>query len=315
MECKLKHFYKSIWSKRIAFVLLLVVVFMIGKGGGQSSRSPQFYEKDYDGYEGEYQMMASESTGSVNAQSMKSAVPTSYDSSNVDLAGDDGSDETMIIKTGSLTLNVKKTADTMAAITAIANTYGGFVQDSNTWLQSDETTAGSVTLRVDVANFERAISDIKALATVVTAETVSGQDVTEQYVDMQSQLTNLRAEEAQYLKILEQAYTVEDLLNVSDYLSGVRGDIEYIEGQLNYLENRTSFSTITVYVYEEASIIAPTSDWQPLVLVKESFNQLVAIVQGIIGLGIWFIIVWVPFLVGVYVVYRVGKWGWRKYRR
>lgn len=298
--------------------MLLAVVFAVGKGfdgGDRYWTATQSSKGDHDANFGGDNIMVAESAIVEDSSSLKSAVPTSYESYEDEFVMDIASNDTLIIKTGSLTLNVKKTVDTMEAITAVAKAYGGFVQDSNTWLQSNETTAGSVTLRVDVENFEQAIYDIKALASVVTAESISGQDVTEQYVDMQSQLINLRAEEAQYLEILERAYTVEDLLNASDYLAGVRGDIEYIEGQLKYLENRTSFSTITIYVYEEASIVAPTSDWKPFVLVKESFNQLVVIMQGMVGLIIWLVIVWVPILVGAYVVYRIGRWGWRKYKK
>jgi len=250
----------------------------------------------------------------LSARDMKSAVPTTYETYDEE-SWDDSEEDTLVIKTGSLTLDVKSAPDTMASLTAMADAYGGFVQDSNSWVQSDETIAGSVTLRVEVEHFEQALEDIKALATVVQSESISGQDVTADYVDMQAELTNLQAEEQQYLEILERAYTVEDLLSVSDYLSRVRGDIEWIQGQLNYLENRTSFSTISIYVYEEASILAPTSDWQPFVLIKQSFNQLVVIVQGLIGLGIWFVIVWVPILVGIYVVYRAGKWGYKKAKK
>ena len=285
---------------------------MIGKACSnvsQYSYMSSDYDYDSGGYV-EYEMAVE----SLSARDMKSAVPTTYETYDEE-SWDDSEEDTLVIKTGSLTLDVKSAPDTMASLTAMADAYGGFVQDSNSWVQSDETIAGSVTLRVEVEHFEQALEDIKALATVVQSESISGQDVTADYVDMQAELTNLQAEEQQYLEILERAYTVEDLLSVSDYLSRVRGDIEWIQGQLNYLENRTSFSTISIYVYEEASILAPTSDWQPFVLIKQSFNQLVVIVQGLIGLGIWFVIVWVPILVGIYVVYRAGKWGYKKAKK
>jgi hypothetical protein len=316
MECKLKKLCRSKLCKHIAWLLLIVFVFMFGKfWANLSGASYMSSDYDYDDYYGgDYEMMVMESSGGVVARDMKSAVPTLYNEYD-EASYDEMEDETLVIKTGDLSLKVKNAPDVLASLTTIASAYDGFVQDSSTWVQSDETMAGYVTLRVGVEYFEQALEDIKALSTVVQSESLSGQDVTAEYVDMQAELTNLQAEEAQYLEILERAYTVEDLLSVSDYLSRVRGEIEWIEGQLQYLENRTSYSTITVNVYEEASIIAPTSDWQPFVLVKESFNQLVVLVQSAIGLVIWVVIVWVPVLVGLTAFYVAGRWVWRKVRK
>lgn len=293
-------FWHTKWFKRVLGVVVLVVVFLLGmwisrpvsfngfvEEMAYSSRSQSASIKSMD-YAMEYEMEYDYDEGA-----MLSAVPAAD--------GGDLDSETRIIKTGSLTVDVKNTEETMATIADFADQFEGFIQYSNTWLQSDETTAGSVTLRIKADYFEEALEAIKGLATVVQSESVSGEDVTEQYIDLQARLSNYEAEEAQYLEILERATTVEELLMVSDYLAYVREDIEMIQGQLNYLEDRTDFSTISVYVYEEASILAPTSDWQPLVQVKKAFNKLVVTGQGFVNGVIWLVVFGVPLLIVIWI--------------
>ncbi|HCW32189.1 MAG: transmembrane anti-sigma factor [Candidatus Peregrinibacteria bacterium GW2011_GWE2_39_6] len=213
-----------------------------------------------------------------------------------------------VVKTGTLNLDVKSTAAFMDQAMEIAQKYSGFIQDSNTWLQTDETTAGSLTLRVPVAQFELALKDLKLLATVVTSESISGQDVTEQYIDLTARLGAKQAEEAQYLKILSQATTVEDLLKVNVELSRVRAEIEALTGQVKYLENRTDLSTIMVYVYEQTSIVAPSRDWKPVIVFREAVNALVMMFEWLINVVIWLFVLGLP--IGV-----LGGLGWLLIRR
>jgi predicted transcriptional regulator len=219
-----------------------------------------------------------------------------------------------IIKTAFISIDVKSTKETMSALSTIVDQYGGFVQSSSTWAQGDSTTAGSVVLRVDADQFEETLENIRGLATVVNSESISGEDVSEEYIDLESRLTNLRAEEKQYLLILGEATTVEDLLMVSDYLSSVRGEIETIEGRLKYLDNQTDLSTITVSVYEEASVIIPTSDWRPIEVAEEAFNRLVVFAQGLVDLLIWVVTFGIPAWVAWAVVRGIWRWWHRRHR-
>lgn len=297
------YFFRSVWLKRILWFVAFLIVF--GLGVSLSSPSSEVSSPYYN--------LSGSSSDDYSTYSEEKAVE--YDTREFLTATDSIStletSETRIIKTASLNLDVKNTQEAISVMTTITRQYGGFVQSSSTWLQYDETTAGSVTLRVEVAHFEEALEAIKSLATVINSETLSGQDVTSEYVDLEARLTNLKAEEAQYLNILDQATTVEELLMVSDYLSTVRGEIESIQGQLKYLADQTDLSTITVSLYEEASLIVPTSDWQPVVVVKQAFNQLVVFLQGLVNGLIWVVIFGVP----LWIVWRVVRGMWRFWRR
>lgn len=217
-----------------------------------------------------------------------------------------------IIKTGSLNLDVKSTNEAMASINAVAIKYEGFVESSNTWLDEYKNALyGTVTLRVAFTYFDVAMNELKVLATVVRSESISGQDVTEQFIDLEARLKNLKAEESQYLEILKKATKVEDLLNVHNALAQVRSEIESLEGQIQALTNRTDYSSITVSIQEEPSIVAPTRTWKPVVVVKEALQNLVEASQGFVNGFIYLVVFGLPFA----VVLGLGYWVWRRVRR
>ena len=320
--------------RRVASGALIVFVLLVGMklgslGGNMGS---PYYDYDYatssdigtssDSGKGgggdRYMMMDDESMPMPSAAGTYSGENSQYAMTASDLtAVEPETEQTRIIKTGDLTITVKSTADTIAALTTLAETYDGFVQRSSTWLEYDETTSGSVTLRVQAEDFEKAMTDIRALAEVIQSESVSGQDVTAEFVDLQAQLKTRQAEEAQYLEILESADTVEDMLSVQSYLSDVRTEIESLQGQLKYYEDRTDYSTITVSVYEEASIIAPTSDWNPVLQAKEALNDLIVFGQDTVDWMIWNVINRLPKLAAVllimFIAYKVVRFGYRRF--
>ncbi len=82
----------------------------------------------------------------------------------------------------------------------------------------------------------------------VSTEKVTGQDVTEEYVDLEARIRAQRAVEEQYMAVLKEAKTIPDILAVQQKLGEVRTEIERAEGRRRYLESQTSLSTITVHV-------------------------------------------------------------------
>ncbi len=209
-----------------------------------------------------------------------------------------------IIRTGYLQLTVESVAETSPKIIALATTNGGYVQSSSVNEDLDGRHSGDVTIRVPSATFDATVSAIKALATVVNVETTSGQDVTEQYTDLEAQLRNAQAQEAQYLEILKRATTVEETLNVQQYLSGVRYQIESLQGQIKYLSNATSYSTISISLSEKPGLRAPSKGFDIVSTVKEAAQALVAVVQGLGVALVWLVIV------GGGIVVPVGLLVW-----
>lgn len=181
-----------------------------------------------------------------------------------------------VIKTGSLSLLVKKAEEVAEQIRELAAGLGGFIADSKIYEVSANVKSGSVVIRVPADRFDEAMDGVKKLAVKVERENVSASDATEQFIDLEARLKNLRAEEAQYLEIMKRAYAVEDTLKVAERLSSVRGRIEQIQGQLQYLSRQIDMSTITVSLTAEADLEVFGLRWRPLFVAKQAFRNMLS---------------------------------------
>jgi hypothetical protein len=106
----------------------------------------------------------------------------------------------------------------------------------------------TLVFRVPVGAFDDALAAVRALGTRVSSEKVTGQDVTEEYVDLEARVRAQRAVEEQYLSVLREARSIPDILAVEQKLGEARTEIERAEGRRRLLENETRLSTITVHL-------------------------------------------------------------------
>jgi hypothetical protein len=150
---------------------------------------------------------------------------------------------------------------------------------------------------VDAAQFDQALGELRRLAVEVRNESVRGEDVTAEFVDLDAQLKNLEAAEAQLQQILKQATKTEDVLNVYRELTSIRGQIEQIKGRMKYLSQSAALATISVNLIPDA-LAQPvqTGGWQPAGVAKTAVEALIAALQGLVNIAIWIIIVVLPIL-------------------
>jgi PKD repeat protein len=153
----------------------------------------------------------------------------------------------MIVRTGDMQLVVEDVGSAIEQISALANTYGGWVVNSNSWQERDRTM-GNISIRVLAENFEDTIRAIRGMAVEVRQESTSGRDVTEEYVDLSARLSNLEASEQQLLALMEETGNVTEILEVQRELTKTRGEIEQTRGRMQYLEESSSTSLIQVYL-------------------------------------------------------------------
>lgn len=154
-----------------------------------------------------------------------------------------------VIVNATMSLNVKDVQAAFTEANRLARGAGGYVEKSGfTNPGSDKDLANiraTVTLRVPAAQYDATLAGLRAIdGAKVQSEGSRSNEVTEQYTDLQSRLRNLEHTEGQYLKLLEQAKTIPEILQVNDRLDSVRGQIEQIQGRLKVLDQLTELATI-----------------------------------------------------------------------
>ena len=214
-------------------------------------------------------------------------------------AGSPPSDR-VVIQTGSLTLVVTDPAARVIEIRRMAEAMGGFVVSSNVYKTaygSEGLTAdqASITVRVPAAQLDEALERIKQGAVEVRSENISGEDVTQQYTDLQSRLRHLEAAETQLLGIMANATKPPDILAVYNQLAQVQGEIEIVKGQIQYFSESAAFSALSVeLIPDEAAQPIETGSWDPKGTVKNAVESLLRALQGLADLAIWIAIYLLP---------------------
>lgn len=225
-------------------------------------------------------------------------------------------EQRLIIRTGNLSLVVENPEVQLKDIATLATQLNGWVVSSNVY-QYSTAKRGEITIRIPAERFDETMEKIKALALEVVSESSSGQDVTEEYVDLSSRLTNLEATAERVRGFLDDAQTVEEALAANVELSRLEGEIEVIKGRMQYLSQSAAFSTITVSLEPDfPSQPIEVAGWRPDGVAKEAIEALINSLQGLADITIWLVIYFLPMLllfvvVGAIVFYS-GRWVKRK---
>ncbi|MDP3947564.1 MAG: DUF4349 domain-containing protein [bacterium] len=219
-----------------------------------------------------------------------------------------------LVKNGALSILVKAAEEAAREIQSIATRLGGFPADVRVFETAPGTKAGTLTIRVPAERFDEAMAEVKKVAVEVESESVSAKDVTEQYVDLEAQLRNLRAEEAQYLELMKRALIMNDILSVSAKLSDARGRIERIQGQLQYLSRQVDMSTITVNLIAEADVKVFGIRWHPLFVAKQAFREMLSGLTNYINTAVWFVLYLPVLLLWLASFAVLAVIGWRLFR-
>ncbi|KPV53746.1 hypothetical protein SE17_07790 [Kouleothrix aurantiaca] len=219
--------------------------------------------------------------------------------------------ERLVIKTADLALQVESARDAEARLRALVSQLGGYVVKVETTGADADMTA-RVTFRVPPARFDDALAGAQGLATKLLSRTVSGDDVTEEFVDLSPRLRNLEATRDRLLTFLEKAENVEDALKVNESLTQIQGEIEQLKGRQQFLQQSAALSTITVFLSPvPVTAILTEEGWQPATVARRALRNLVEFGQGLAELVIVLLIwapVWLPLLLA-------GWWLLRRARR
>jgi len=203
-----------------------------------------------------------------------------------------------IIRNADITLEVASTTEAQHSVTSIAEARGGFVVTSEALQRkstdpAQRTTDFKLVVRVPANQFGVALDEIKKLADNILEEKANGQDVTEEFIDLEARIKTQKALEIQFLEIMRQTKNIEDALQVQRQIAEVRTVIEQLEGRKRFLENRSSLATITVNVQAPKPVIATTPTGFSHSL-REAVSESVELGSGMILFFVRFLIVGLP---------------------
>lgn len=190
-----------------------------------------------------------------------------------------------ILKTADISIQVEHYADSRKAILSMVKRHKAMVSGENQTNDGYRIT-NTMTIRVDAASFDSLVEDLMTEAIYVERKIISAQDVTEEYVDLTARMKSKKEVEAQYSEILKKARTINEILEVTEYLRAIREEIESVEGRLKYLDNRVAYSTISLSFYEQLDVVSKQPDRTFGSRLGEAFgwgwNGLVAFFLGLI---------------------------------
>jgi hypothetical protein len=232
--------------------------------------------------------------------------------------------ERLVIENADLAIVVTDPKARMAEINNLANQMGGYVVSSNLYqsftASGKEVPEANIVIRVPSEKLDEALAQIKEGAVDVPRENRSGQDVTNQYVDLQAQLRAKEAAEKKLLEIMDQAVRAEDVLAIYLQVQNVQTEIEQLKGQIQYLEESAALSVISVQIIaEEGTQPIAVGPWRPEGAAKEAIQDLILFFQNFVDFLIYFVLSILPALILVaiplYLVYLIGRAAYRRIRR
>ncbi len=215
-----------------------------------------------------------------------------------------GSDVSKIIRDGTMSIQVAKDgfSDGFAAVTRIAQNNGGFVLSSQ--IRGQRT--GTLTLRIPAKRFDDAMLALRDIG-VVQAQSITGKDVTAQFIDLRARLQNAIGQRTALRNLMARATTIQETITVQNRLSGVELLVEQIQGQLNFIEDQVAEATVRVEIHEKDAARIPEAEtvenpslgsaWDRSV---QGFLNVVSAViiglgylvpLGVLGLGVWLLTV------------------------
>jgi archaellum component FlaC len=212
----------------------------------------------------------------------------------------------LVIQNASLSILVRDPAKDQDAIAAMAKELGGYVVTSNLYKYLGESgieyPEATITIRVPAGKLDETLARIKAMVEDanldILSENRSGQNVTKEYTDLKSRLTNLEQAEAQLREIMASATKTEDVLAVFNQLTQIREQIEVIKGQMKYYEESAAMSAVDIRIKSKESVAPLTvAGWQPQGVARDALQALIDALKFIVNLLIWIIIFLIPILI------------------
>jgi hypothetical protein len=277
--------------KRTVVALFMLVVLLAGCGYGSADQSMESAPAAAP------EMVEIEAAAEGSADGMAFRDDESFNKTSIVSEDTAGIQERIIIRTADMGIVVVDTEDAMNTIAQMVNENGGWVVSSNVFQYSENAKTGNMSVRIPSDGFESFLEAVGRLAVEVTRVSTSGQDVTEEYVDVSARLENLEATADRVRSFLDETKNVEEALEVNRELSYLEGEIEAMKGRLQYLEQSAAFSMVTIDLTPDVlSQPLEVGGWQPQGVARSALETLIETLQTLINVGIWLVIYVLPIL-------------------
>ncbi|HEO8419068.1 DUF4349 domain-containing protein [Niallia sp. FSL W8-0635] len=219
----------------------------------------------------------------------------------------------MVIYNANLSLQVKDYHQVEATIQSKATELGGYVVESSIYDSGTEYINGTIIVKIPQDNFQSYIKEVEKNSIKVKEKSVSGNDVTEEFVDLESRLKAKEAVEKRLLTLMDQANKTEDLLKISNDLAIVQEEKEQILGRMKFLQNNVDYSTVTIQLQEELVKVDAIKDKESLNTWQKAKSQFVSTINGLISflsgvvvfvIGLSPIIIPIVIVLIIWIIYR-----------
>jgi len=288
-------------SNKLTAILIVVVAFLVYKSywsGPVLYNSSRNLAESYD-LAAPQALMKSLAPSSAGIGGYSSAAPTPEVT------------ERLVVSTSNLSLLVTDVAKTLTDVRTYVTTVGGYMVDSNL-STPEEAASGTITIRVPAAKLEEILAHLKGFAVRTVSETLSGHDVTDQYVDYDKRLAILNETSTRFEAIATKATTFSDILEANQQIISIQSQIDSIKGQQNYLAKTAEMAKITIYLSEDEYNLpyAPAEAWRPNVILKLAVRHLVSDLRGIGTAAIWtsvYAVAIVPIVLIILVIRKITR--------
>lgn len=221
----------------------------------------------------------------------------------------------MVVTNTYLSFVVDNVRQVVPKILSYAQSQGGYMVE-NSLDNPQETPSATITVRIPSKNLDTALEYFRGLALKVVSENINGQDVTDQYVDIDARLATLNKTKTKFESILDQAVKVQDILEVQRELVNLQSQIDALKGQQQYLAKNAEMAKVTIYLStdEIALPYAPKETWRPNVIFKLAVRSLVTHIRELGSTLIWvsvYGVIWIPLLIIILILKK--RFGKKKY--
>ena len=291
------------WIKnnKLSTVLLLVLTFfllnLITPSSRSSMKSLEYATEDY--------LSSPANMGGVSSPSYALPMPEYAPQADIE--------DRLVIQESNLSLQVNNVTDVKNQILSYTKTAAGYMVSSSVSNPQEAPTA-TVIIRIPSDNLDSTLEYLHSLSVKVVSENLSGRDVTDQYIDIDSRLATLQSTKVRFESILSQATLIEDITNLTREILGMQNQIDSLIGQQQSLKQNAQLSKLIIYLStdEFALPYAPSETFRPNVIFKLAVRSLIGLARSLASYAIWIVVYSIVWLSTLVAIVTIKRWKKRK---